>query len=53
MSDFMTYYTCDECGDEKVDAKDVTAHGWKPQKFFCPSCVYDFVEQDGGEGVRS
>lgn len=45
MSDFIPFYTCDECG-EPVDAKDITAIGF-PQKFFCPNCVYDFVEQDG------
>lgn len=44
MSDFMPFYHCDECGEE-VDAKDVTASGF-PQKFFCPNCVYDFVEAD-------
>ena len=44
MSDFMPFYHCDECGEE-VDSKDVTASGF-PQKFFCPNCVYDFVEVD-------
>lgn len=38
------YYHCDECGEE-VDAKDVTTSGF-PQKFFCPNCVYDFVDSD-------
>lgn len=47
QSEFLPFYVCDSCG-ESVDAKDITASGW-PQKFFCPACVYDFVEQDSSE----
>lgn len=44
MSDFMPFYLCHGCGEE-VDAKDATATGF-PKEFFCPGCVYDFVESD-------
>lgn len=46
MSDFMSFYKCDGCG-EQVDAKDIySTFQMSQQKFFCPNCVYDFVEAD-------